>query len=855
MRHLIIITLTILLSAATAIAQQNQGSRPNTTHQYTPSPTEGVIDHRFIPEAQMKKELLEMVARFMPYVKGQFMKDTRPNSLKDSMGGFRCHETMTASEDGIRTTADLGMVCSFMWKYGRKYNIELPDSMSYDELYRMGKLSLTFTYSTHKNNTLSRCRDGRNWGSTVGQAQFESSLWAMSMAYQAFFLWDSLSNNDKLYVQRALESECNMITSVPIRCQFSRDTRAEENGWDVDALAAYIGLFPDNNSSKRYFEQLRKLSINTLSHSSDKTDNTVIDSLIDKAMVKHYYVGDNLFPDYTLQNHYYFHPGYQNVVIQELGEAALALKIFQTEIHGKEQYRTNALFHNCKKVQDSVLHQLALPDGELAMPNGNDWSMFLFDQITTYSTMACFLRDPDALMLENQAFKNIKARQQTTGNGTWLLNSDIGARRMGVQAHRVIMTFLMHEYMSTFGMKPTKWQDFNKRHYEAKLFRSQNVIRASSPFRYMIFSQSGRRNYSGYFVPNDPGYSKIIIPEGGQNVTGNFLGKYMVEGSSPNAANTTAPTYELDSNSFVMNCEYSVNSYYLYRRHALYCTPGNAIISMDMTRNANGNHVITEERCGEINITFDPFTSTRRMFYHEGGADTVWNDTEWQRASRWVNIDNKIGIINRSPNITARLGKEELSSSINIRKLATSYSGKRVPLASMQKAGRHCQVYLSKITAEETARISEKTFSMDTCLTDGWMGLITSDSRGTYVIVSNLFGQNNSGKLTGFPIPNDSYFPAMKCSRMEISGGKVNADFELANNRSMAMRAGFMVKGNEISVRYISKDTIVVTANKDTELRVAYSDPETAKLYEAGPIKMKKYQALPIAWTRKKIKY
>ena len=71
--------------------------------------------------------------------------------------------------------------------------------------------------------------------------------------------------------------------------------------------------------------------------------------------------------------------------------------------------------------------------------------MFLYDQITSYTTAACFLRDPNALMLENLAYKHIKARQSTTQDGSWLLNSDIGPRRMGVEGHRVMMTYLMHE--------------------------------------------------------------------------------------------------------------------------------------------------------------------------------------------------------------------------------------------------------------------------------------------------------------------------------------------------------------------------------------------------------------------------
>lgn len=83
------------------------------------------------------------------------------------------------------------------------------------------------------------------------------------------------------------------------------------------------------------------------------------------------------FDDYTLQNHNFFHTSYQNVVIQELGEAALALKLFQQKTIGEEKWKTNSLMHNNDKVMKEVLNWLALADGELAMPNGNDWSLFL----------------------------------------------------------------------------------------------------------------------------------------------------------------------------------------------------------------------------------------------------------------------------------------------------------------------------------------------------------------------------------------------------------------------------------------------------------------------------------------------
>lgn len=196
--------------------------------------------------------------------------------------------------------------------------------------------------------------------------------------------------------------------------------------------------------------------------------------------------------------------------MQELGESHLALHLFQG---GNPKWKTNALMHNNQKVMDEVLCRLALADGELAMPNGNDWSMFLYDQITSYTTAACFLRDPNALMLENLAYKHIKARQSTTQDGSWLLNSDIGPRRMGVEGHRVMMTYLMHELASTADIQATSWKDFSQSQEQAYIFTPQNIVRANTPDRFSVFSWSnGLKSYTGYIASNKPDKTKSSCP-------------------------------------------------------------------------------------------------------------------------------------------------------------------------------------------------------------------------------------------------------------------------------------------------------------------------------------------------------
>ena len=453
------------------------------------SPTEDTVPGDFVAEPQMQADLLQMLANFATYMKDDFQLCVAPNSVGEDCGCFRGENTMGNNEQGVRPNADLSMICAFLVKYG-KDQVTLPVGVTWDDLEQMAMKSLVFAYSTHKANKLKVCSGNNYWGSTsTSDAVWESSLWAMSVAYSAFFQWDKLSDAQKDYIYQLLKAECNYELYRSIPTGYAGDTKAEENGWEVDVLAAALGLFPNDALAPQWFQRLREFAINSYSQRDDAANTTVIDPDYDQTTVSDLYLGQNLYDDYTLQNHGYFHTSYQNVVMQELGEAALALKIFQQLTNGgTERWKTNALMHNNQQVMDQVLNWLALADGELAMPNGNDWSLFLYDQITSYSTNACFLRDPNALLLENLAYKQIKARQQTTQDGSWLLRPDVGARRMGVEAHRVMMTWLMHNAMSTADLTPTAWPVFLSAHSRAKVFPSQNIVRAATDSRFTCFS-------------------------------------------------------------------------------------------------------------------------------------------------------------------------------------------------------------------------------------------------------------------------------------------------------------------------------------------------------------------------------
>ena len=777
-----------------------------------------------LTESQMQDGLLQMLARFSTYMKAGFQPCAAPNSEGEACGCFRGENTMGPDERGVRPNADLSMVCAFLTKYGRNDpSVSLPAGVTWADIEAMAMKSLVFAYSTHKANRLKVCAGGKYWGSTAAtDAVWESSLWAMSVAYAAFFLWDRLSEKQRGYVYRLLKAECDYELQRTIPTGYKGDTKAEENGWEADVLAATLGLFPDDPLAPQWFGRLREFAINSYSHRADATDTTIVDPHYDGKRVKDLYRGSNLYDDYTLQNHNYFHTSYQNVVVQELGEAALALKLFQTELHQRERWHTNALMHHCREVMDSVLYHLALADGELAMPNGNDWSLFLYDQITSYTTNACFLRDPHALMLEARAYRQIAARQLTTADGSWLLRPDVGARRMGVQAHRVMMTWLMHHVLPTAGMKASQWADFSRTYSKARLFTTQNIVCAASKQRFACFAWSqGLKSYTGYIAPTAEEEAasqrfrqtnNIVVPFR-QGNSGNFLGWYDVEGRKTNAVPVGNGKYQLDDNAWVMNGELQTNDSTLNHRFAIYATPGNAVVYIDNVR-ATTDCTITARKGGLMAISADEMTRTVRTLHTAAAngdnarqlpADAPTRAAELDGtgfttfSSPWLNVDDVFGVVlpkdTRSAATTVfAYGGRANNNSILTAKLFAAYSEERCPVERGSRVDRRAIAYYSNVDAGATASLSALATQLAT--PEDWNGVIVADPDSTrYMLLGNFNDKRGDCTLRNIAAHEGS--PVFTASTTIGSEGST-ATFAVEGNSSVANTLRFFIQGSGV---------------------------------------------------------
>ena len=800
------------------------------------SPTEGRVTGDFVAEPQMQQDLLQMLANFATYLKNDFQLCAAPNSLGEACGCFKGENTMGANEQGVRPNADLSMICAFLVKYGKQHSVTLPDGVTWDDLEDMAMKSLVFAYSTHKANKLKVCSGNVYWGSTsASDYVWESSLWAMSVAYSAFFQWDKLSEAQRNYIYQLLKAECNYELQRSIPTGWSGDTKAEENGWEADILAATLGLFPNDALAPRWFQRLREFAINSYSQRDDASDQTVIDPDYDQTTVADLYKGQNLYDDFTLQNHNYFHTSYQNVVMQELGEAALALKLFQQGLYGEETWRTNALMHNNQRVMDDVLCWLALADGELAMPNGNDWSLFLYDQITSYSTNACFLSDPNALMLENLAYKQIKARQQTTTDGSWLLRADVGARRMGVEAHRVMMTWLMHSLLSTENLVPTTWEQFNRKYSKAKHFASQNIVRAATDSRFTCFSWSqGLGSYTGYIAANSADKNKIVVPFRANN-TGNFLGWYEVSGKTTNATPVVNGVYQLRGNSFVMNGELQTNDAALNQRFALYSTPGNAVLYADNVR-ANQACTISKEKGALLAISTDELTKQQRTLYRadlsqDGSNGVTHKQTDGSTLSTWqggwVNVDNQLGIVNADQKQMA-FGERANNNSIMTSRLYGSYNAASRSVQKDEVADRRAVAYYSLQTAEETSALAPEVKSLKSNVTEGWNGILAPDGTNQpyYMLLAN-FTSDQPCLLSNV---STSHGKPVFTERTTISANGSTATFLAEENHSVVNTLKFFVSGQDVEAVQEKGDSCTIYLLN----QVKGSNQLTVKAFDGG---------------------
>ena len=391
---------------------------------------------------------------------------------------------------------------------------------------------------------------------------------------------------------------------------------------------------------------------------------------------------------------------------------------------------------------------------------------------------------------------------------------------MGVEAHRVMMTYLMHKMLSTADLEPTSWEDFRNAHAKAMIFPCQNIVRGYTPSRFTCFSWStGLKSYTGYFAADKADKNKIVVPYRANN-SGNITGWYEVSGKGTNATPVVSGTYQLDGNAWVMNGELSVNDAALNNRFALYSTPGNAFIYLDYVR-ANAACTITAEKGGLLAISTDELTKLQRTLYYADGEDITWKQrdgsSQFTFKADWVNIDNELAVVGPGGKKMA-FGDRGANNSIYTSKLYPMYGNEsRTAKAGEIVDARHL-VYYCSIDAEETKAVAAQVKGLKDIVPTGWNGVIAPDPSGAqYILISNFRG-TSTATIDGITI-KDLGAPIFS-TETTIEDSKAKINLKLAPNKSMGTQMKLFVAGSKVTAKLEDSNTASVTATEATTITI-----------------------------------
>ena len=685
-----------------------------------------------ISESNVKATIRQMLAKHLVYAEGKYV----------SASGY--FGKGSSVEDGARPNADYALVYAFIYKNCQDQT--LPNGLTFDLVKQHALAAIRYSYKTHVANKTITCSDGLYWGIV-----WESSMWTESLGYAAWLMWSDLTDADKAAIKNVIVSEANYNLSRTIPTGINSDTKAEENGWDTNILAVAASMFPEEKNAEAWTLRCKQFAMNTYSVASDLYRKDPVADVVDGKTVADWHIGGNLFPDYALENHNFFHTSYLNIPIQEMSESLLAYRAIQNQTTPTFAI-PNALKHNVKGVWDTMLKELIMADGMEAMPNGNDWSMYIYDELSTYSAMASIYRDADALMMESLILQWAKYRQSTCGDGAFLLNPDVAERRMAVTARRLVFAHMYHDYYPTNTMVATKWADFSKKHEQTKILPYSNIIRNNNDDKYVTFSWfqsvdgTSYKSYMGMVSPNNPNYSNMVFPFKVAN-TGNFTGYIDVSGYTRNAS-YVSNTNALYPKSFATTGRLSVTGGSFNKYLTFYSTPGKATIYQeDMVGAVAGS--VTKDGGLLLGITTDVLTKISRTLYSQSGSISSSGDALSSMAGNWVNVDNELGMVVNGGNGIA-FGEKELNTSVYISKLYGSYSTAAKSFASGDVVYSRSAIVYPNIDAATTQLLASK--AKYPAVATGWKATAAEDPDGRrYLVMSNFRSAASSAVTLVYP--------------------------------------------------------------------------------------------------------
>lgn len=489
--------------------------------------------------------------------------------------------------------------------------------------------ALRYAAAIHKGGPLMGA-DGKQWGDS-----WQSAMWAGNLGLAAYIARRNLTSETLDAVKRVVAAEADRFIGKAPPDYAPGDTKAEENGWDLAAPSSALLLMPDHPHAAQWREAASRYGFNTLSVKADQTS----DKMVDGKPLREWVTTANLFLDFTLENHGFFHPVYAIVAAAELGQAAMTLKMGGQNV--PEAFRHNVL------PEWETLKYVALPDGEWIYPQGLDWALHDYEHIHYFSMLATLYRLPEAALLEQRLAAYARHRQMLNGDGRLVGDmTDLGFTREAVAAERIAVALWQHRLFGPApAPAPAQWQRLVAGLKPVRVFDRAGFALHRTGNGLTSFSWKNR--LMAVVMPDSSGH--IEQPYITTPLLNGLVGSFDITAggakTKPSVA-VTATDVQARDDAFVITASAAMNEGALTQRMVIASLPTGTVVYVDRVT-AEKAVTVTQARGLPLGIENDPVSGGTVRLYYAGG-DTLrrgGDAGDLAVPGHWANVKGSLGFI------------------------------------------------------------------------------------------------------------------------------------------------------------------------------------------------------------------
>jgi hypothetical protein len=596
---------------------------------------------------------------------------------------------VSGGNEGIRTIGSMVLACGTLLKYDDGLS-----AIERQDLLAKTTAALRYVTATHFTGT-QKCTDGKHWGGLdrPGSKAWQSSYWTGDLAFGAWLIWDRLDSKLQQDVQRVVAAQDNLLAKGNPPTGFRGDTKAEENGWNVPCLVLGELMFPANPHAALWHKTALKYMMNTLSTTADLHDT----NLVDGQPVDQWVLGANLYPDFTLENHGFFHPSYVGCSSYFLTQAAVYYAYAGKPI-------PQAVAHHLMDVW-RMFRTIILPWGETADPQGMDWELHGLPFIDLYATLATHDKDPFAARMEQSSLQYLRAWQIMCHGSLTLPGSPFGITRHAINAELTAYGLLAHKIFGA-SVKPLTARAANVQEEGVWDYPYVDFIEQRTLQKFASFSWKNR--IMGLLMPieDHEGNPEFIVP-----ITDGFIGSFELAWRGDVKTTVIEHSWKKTSSGFETTGSILPDGGRLKQTLRMISVGSQTVVYEDRVT-ALTNVTVRSERGAPIGIENDSLTGGTRLVSDTDGKIKF----NWQKPQKpvalpgsWANVDGRLGVVMMDGSGMAYAQASKYSRGIGVYTdvLYGSYSNHPRRFKAGDEVAHRVGIFYVEVTPKETASLAK----------------------------------------------------------------------------------------------------------------------------------------------------